>query len=129
MVQCRGTNEKKTTKTMNYIIEDTETGCVLYGHALLQDIKQKGRTAQARIYQIPAEAWIAFLQVRYQHVAEVRAYLAAVENGGGINPQRGAFLAAIDDAVEIPEEEFRYALKLCKLDDDNEEGEAWKRDV
>ena len=119
---------------MNFIICDKETGIPLYGIVLLKEIKRSGRSAQARTYNVPAEAWIAFLQTRYSSVPEVRAYLRAVENGEGINPKEGLMLEAIDQSIEVPEAEFRYGMSLCGPeakewlgDDQEEEGEEWKQ--
>lgn len=111
---------------MNFIVADNETEIPLYGIVLLKEIKRTGKTVEAMLYKVPAEAWIAFLQVRYAQVPEVRAYLKAVDDGEGINPREGAMLEAIDQRLEIPEEEFRQGMELCGADL-NDEGEEWKR--
>jgi hypothetical protein len=114
---------------MNFIILDTVTGGPLYGIVLLKEIRRTGRATGVGVYRIPAEAWIAFLQVHYSSVPEVRAYLQAVETEG-INPRKGAMLEAIDQRVEIPEEELRAAIKSCGAESKDwigDEGEEWKR--
>jgi hypothetical protein len=113
---------------MNYIVRDSVTGGVLYGTVLLKEIKRTGKPAGARVFQIPAEAWIAFLQVRYHHVPEVKAYLQAAEEGEGINPQEGALLEAIDQRLDIPIEEFEHGLKLCGIPtgEDDDPADSWK---
>jgi hypothetical protein len=112
---------------MNFIVLDNITGGPLYGIVLLNEIKRTKRSVGVKIYRIPAEAWIAFLRVRYSSVPEVRAYLQAVENDEGINPRNGAMLEAIDQRIEIPEEELQHGLKLCGLAEDDDKGEEWKR--
>ena len=109
---------------MNFIVLDNVTGCPLYGIVLLKEIKRTHK--DAKIFRIPAEAWIAFLQVRYRHIPEVKAYLETVQNNQGINPQAGALLEAIDQRIDIPLEEFEYGMSLCGLEENNE-GEEWKQ--
>lgn len=112
---------------MSYVVVDNESEIPLYGIVLLLEHKRTQKPVEANIYKVPAEAWIAFLMVRYQHVPEVQTYLKAVDNGEGINPRQGALLQAIDERCEIPEEEFLHGMKLCGgtlLND--EEGEEWK---
>jgi hypothetical protein len=113
---------------MNYIVRDEITGGVLYGTVLLKEIKRTDKPARARIFQIPAEAWIAFLQVRYSHVPEVKAYLQAVEADEGINPREGALLEAIEERLDIPIEEFEHGLKLCDIPtgEDDDPADSWK---
>jgi hypothetical protein len=109
---------------MNLIIQDSESGAVLYGLVLLKQIVRTRRGAWAKVYRLPAEGWISFLQSHYRDIPEVWDYLKAVETEG-INPREGALLEAIDDALEIPEEEFGDYLDRCgfKPDEFLESGE------
>lgn len=109
---------------MNFIVLDNETEIPLYGIVLMQEIKRSGKGVYAKVYRVPAEAWIAFLQIRYARVPQVNTYLKAVESGEGINPEKGALLEAIDQAIDIPEEEFRHGMELLA---NNDEGEEWKK--
>jgi hypothetical protein len=106
---------------MNYIVQDNEIGVTLYGIVLLKEIKRTNKSANVKIYRVPAEVWIAFLKFRYRQVPAVTAYLRAVENGGGINPGEGALLEAIDQELEIPLEEWEYALELIRDEPDDHE--------
>jgi hypothetical protein len=113
---------------MDILIEDTQTGTNLYGHALLKDIKRTGRSRPVQVIQIPAEAWVAFLQIRYSHVPEVKAYLKAAEKEETINPQAGKLLEAVDEALDLPEEEVEALVELVKQSPPpDEEGESWKK--
>jgi hypothetical protein len=101
-------------QVMNFIILDFETETPLYGHALLQRALANNREFSAQVYRIAAETWIAFLHARYSRVPEVMRYLAAVEAGEGINPQNGKLLRAVDNAIDVPLEEWGTALRLIK---------------
>jgi hypothetical protein len=105
---------QKQANKVNYIVQDNVTGTTLYGLVLLKEIRRTQKSVGARIYSIPAEAWIAFLRVRYSKVPEVQAYLEATDIDG-INPKEGAMLEAIDQEIDIPEEEFRHGMELCGL--------------
>lgn len=111
---------------MDILITDSITGTNLYGHALLKDIVRTGRTRSVQHIKLPAEAWIAFLQVRYSHVPEVKAYLTAVENNQGINPQAGKLLIEVDEAIDLPEEQVEALIELVKQVDGSDDGESWK---
>ena len=119
---------------MNFIVIDKETSIPLYGIALLKDFNRKKKNLVGKIFSIPAEAWIAFLELRYSNIPEVKAYLDAVENGGGINPWQDGhpLLDAVDERLEIGIEEFRHAMASCGPEakewlGEDDEGEEWKR--
>jgi hypothetical protein len=107
---------------MNILIEDNESGAILYGHAVLDQVKRTGKSQRMKHYKIPAEAFIAFLGIRYSNEQAVRAYLAAVEEDGGINPQEGALLKAVDDVIDIDPVEWEAALRSGGIDPGEAEG-------
>jgi hypothetical protein len=107
---------------MDIIIKDNETDIILYGHSVLETIVRSGKEQKVKLIKIPAEAWIAFLQVRYSHVPAVAAYLAASDDG--INPQEGKLLKAVDEAIEPSNEELDDLLEIIAASDlRHDEGE------
>lgn len=98
---------------VNLLILDSETEATLYGAVLLKEIRRSGKSRRVKIYHLPGEAWIVFLQHRHSSVREVRTYLDAVERGEGINPRGGQLLEAIEERIEVTEEEAEGLLVLC----------------
>jgi hypothetical protein len=108
---------------MNIIILDSETEIPLYGLVLLDVIKSTRRGSHAKVYRIPAEAWIAYLQTRHSHVPEVQAYLKAVDAEEGINPQEGKLLKAVDEAIEVSEHDADEILRIVEVGENGAEPE------
>jgi hypothetical protein len=113
---------------MNILIQDHESGAYLYGHTVLEQIKRTGQSQRLKTYKVPGEAFIAFLSLRYPNVAEVKAYLAAVQETDSINPQSGALLRAVDEVIDIDPQEWEAALRSAGLErgEDSDSADWWK---
>lgn len=122
------TANSPTNESMNILIKDDQTGGILYGYCTLDQIRRTGKSQRLKVYKIPAEAFIAFLGIRYPKEPTVQTYLAAVEQGEGINPREGALLQAVDDIIDIDPEEWEAALRSGGIDpDDDESSDGWKQ--
>lgn len=72
--------------------------------------------------EVPGEAYIALLQMRFSHVPEVQRYLAAVEKTDLINPDGGSqLLKAVSDAIELTPADFEFMNDAEDFDDDEPE--------
>lgn len=100
---------------MNIAIQDTVTKAILYGHQALRALIRNNRPERMATFRIPAELWIAILKVNYSHLPEVKAYLDAVDNGGGINPDNGKLLEAIDDVMDIDADDAQQLFSKINL--------------
>jgi hypothetical protein len=81
---------------------------------VLKEVKRLDKPRPVYMIKIPAEAWIAFLDVHYDYVPEVATYLAAVEKEQEINPAKGALLEAIDNTIDLTEEEIEGLIESVK---------------
>jgi hypothetical protein len=95
-------------------------GLVLYGHQFLERLVKTGTKQTVAKMEIPAEAYLALLQVRFSHIPEVQRYLTAVEKTDLINPDgKSQLLKAVSDAIELKPEDFDF-MKYADDDDDYE---------
>jgi hypothetical protein len=99
---------------MRLIIKDLETDTLLYGHQEIQAIIRGGKRVEVKTLGMPIEAYIAFLQVHHQNVPAVQEYLKAVEETGTVFPGGIEHLVAIDDALEITEQDADFLERFIR---------------
>ena len=114
---------------MDFIIREKKTQLLLYGHQALKASIRNGRSEQLPVFHIPAEGWLAFLQIGLHHMPPeamppVVTYLKAVQQSQSFNPAP-ALLEDIDNVIEISLEGAKWLQRFVDENPPPDDADWW----
>ena len=113
----------------DFIIRDSKTQLLLYGHQALKASVRNNRSEELLVFRIPAEAWVAFLQIGLQHIPPaaippVVTYLKAVQRSQSFNPDP-SLLEDIDNVLEISLEGAEFLQRSVDEHPAPDDADCW----
>jgi hypothetical protein len=104
----------------NLLLVDKETKGLLYGHALVASRSEMENPPEAVVIEIPAEAYIALLEVRFPNVPAVRRYKKESDRTGELFPgSTPELFADIERSIKLTHYHVRAMLDSLERCADN----------